>query len=156
MFKLLFFYYIYWSISLALLAGKCIWALTKWIDRQDVVDWKAAKKKKQSNQVPVSCLPIRTPVLHWYASSLPWIIITEEKLCDLRSGPLENLWGGGGRAKYNKILAQGKIKWKKLCMPINPKKYSCYGLKIIHTRNLITKKKFLRLENSPKAPHPPP
>ena len=53
------------------------------------------QKKKQSNQVPVSCLPIRTPVLHWYAS-LPWIIITEEKLCDLRSGPLENLWGGGG------------------------------------------------------------
>ena len=48
--------------------------------------------------------------------------------------------GGGGRAKYNKILAQGKIKWKKLCMPINPQKYSCYGLKKIHTRNLITKK----------------
>ena len=151
MFKLLFFYYIYWSISLALLAGKCIWTLTKWIDRQDVVDWKAAKKN-QSNQVPVSCLPIRTPVLHWYAS-LPWIIITEEKLCDLRSGPLENLWGGGGegRAKYNKILAQGKIKWKKLCMPINPKKYSCYGLKKIRTRNLITKKNSC----GSKIPHPP-
>ena len=25
-------------------------------------------------------------------------------------------------------------------MPINPKTYSCYGLKKIHTRNLITKK----------------
>ena len=25
-------------------------------------------------------------------------------------------------------------------MPINPKKYSCYGLKKIYTRNLITKK----------------
>ena len=37
-------------------------------------------------------------------------------------------------------------------MPINPKKYSCCGLKKIHTRNLIMKKKFLRLENSP-PPH---
>ena len=25
-------------------------------------------------------------------------------------------------------------------MPINPKKYSCYGVKKIHTRNLVTKK----------------
>ena len=29
---------------------------------------------------------------------------------------------------------------KNSCMPIDPKKYSCYGLKKIHTRNLITKK----------------
>ena len=29
---------------------------------------------------------------------------------------------------------------KNSCTPINPKKYSCYGLKKIHTRNLITKK----------------
>ena len=29
---------------------------------------------------------------------------------------------------------------KNSCTPINPKKYSCYGLKQIHTRNLITKK----------------
>ena len=28
------------------------------------------------------------------------------------NGPLENLLGGGG-AKYKKIFAQGKIKWKK-------------------------------------------
>ena len=28
------------------------------------------------------------------------------------------------------MKAQGKIKWKKnSCTPINPKKYSCYGLK---------------------------
>ena len=40
---------------------------------------------------------------------------------------------------------------KNSCTPINPKKYSCYGLKKIHTRNLITKK------NSclSKIPHPP-
>ena len=29
---------------------------------------------------------------------------------------------------------------KKLCTSINPKKYSCFGLKEIRTRNLITKK----------------
>ena len=29
---------------------------------------------------------------------------------------------------------------KNSCTPINPKKYSCCGLKKIHTRNLITKK----------------
>ena len=29
---------------------------------------------------------------------------------------------------------------KNSCTPINPKKYSCYGLKKIHTKNLITKK----------------
>ena len=59
----------------------------------------------------------------------------------LRDGPLENLWGGGGRQNTKKIFAHGKIKWKKnSCTPINPKKYSCYGLKKIHTRNLITTK----------------
>ena len=54
----------------------------------------------------------------------------------LRDGPLENLLGGrggggsGAGAKFKKIFAQGKIKWKKnSCTAINPKKYSCYGLK---------------------------
>ena len=33
----------------------------------------------------------------------------------LRDGPLENLWGGGGgRATYKKIFAQGKFKGKKI------------------------------------------
>ena len=45
---------------------------------------------------------------------------------------------GGGRGT-KKISAQGKIKWRNSCTPINLKKYSCYGLKKIHTRNLITK-----------------
>ena len=40
---------------------------------------------------------------------------------------------------------------KNSCTPINPKKYSCYGLKI-HTRNLITKKYSCRSKNSP-PPH---
>ena len=56
---------------------------------------------------------------------------------------------GGGRGKY----MQGKIKGKKKsCMPINPKKYSCYGLKKILTRNLITKK----ILAARKFPPPPP
>ena len=36
--------------------------------------------------------------------------------------------------------------------PINPKKYSCYGLKKVHTRNVIRKKKFLRFKNPPPPP----
>ena len=48
-------------------------------------------------------------------------------------------WGGG--AKYKKEYSRkGKSNEKNSCTPINPKKYSCYGLKKIHTRNLITKK----------------
>ena len=70
----------------------------------------------------------------------------------LRDGPLENLWGG--RAKYKKKSRKGKLNEKNSCTPINPKKYSCYGLKKSHTKNLMTKKKFLRLENSPPPPPP--
>ena len=40
----------------------------------------------------------------------------------------------GGGAKYNNNIREGKI----TCTPLNPKKYSCYGLKKIHTRSLIT------------------
>ena len=60
----------------------------------------------------------------------------------LRDGPLENLWGvGGGAGEVQKnIRARENQLKKKLCTPINPNKYSCNGLKKIHTRNLITKK----------------
>ena len=61
--------------------------------------------------------------------------ITDHAQTQFRDGPLENLWGGEQNTK--KIFAQGKIEWKKKSiMPINPKKYSCYGLKKIRTRNL--------------------
>ena len=40
------------------------------------------------------------------------------------------------RAKF----AQGKFELKKSFTPINPKKYSCYGLKKIRTRNVLTEK----------------
>ena len=62
---------------------------------------------------------------------------------NVRDGPLENLWEVGGEVE-KKYSRKGKL---------NEKKYSCYGLKKIHTTNLITKKKFLPLQNSPPPPH---
>ena len=64
---------------------------------------------------------------------------------------IRKLWGvGGWGAKYKKIYSRkGNLNEKNSCSSINPKKYSCYGLNKIHTRNLITKK------NSSKIPHPP-
>ena len=115
---------------------------------------KLQKKKKQSDQVPISCLPIRTPVRHWH-TSLPWIIITEEKLCDLTDGPLENLSGGGGVAGevQKKYSRKGELNEKKnYACQLTLKKHSCYGLKKIHTRNLITRKNSC----GSKIPHPPP
>ena len=84
--------------------------------------------------------------------------------------------GRDGRSTKKKKIAQGKIEWKYIyiyiciyiCTPINPNKYSCYGLKKIHTRNLITKKvakrpkrrrarrngRFRRLrKKTPRPPH---
>ena len=61
--------------------------------------------------------------------------------------------GGGGQAKYKKNFRARENEMKKnSCTPINPKKYSCYGLKNTHTRNLITKK----IPVSQKFPIPPP
>ena len=40
------------------------------------------------------------------------------------------------------------------CTPINPKKYSCYGLKKNSYKEFGKEKKFLRLENSPPPPPP--
>ena len=57
----------------------------------------------------------------------------------LRDGPLENLWGGGGSTKKNIRTQENLNEKKNSCTPINPKKYSCYGLKTIHTKYLITK-----------------
>ena len=62
--------------------------------------------------------------------------------------------GGVGGRGTKKIFAEGKIKWKKKnsSTPINPTKYSWYGLKRIHSRNLITEKNFC----GTKIPPPPP
>ena len=41
---------------------------------------------------------------------------------------------------------------KNSCTPINPKKYSCYGLKKNSYKEFDSEKQFLRLENSPPPP----
>ena len=57
----------------------------------------------------------------------------------LRDGPLENVWGGGGAGEIQKKYSRKeKLNEKYSYTPINPKKYSCSGLKKFHTRNLIT------------------
>ena len=59
--------------------------------------------------------------------------------------------GGGDGRSTKKHSRKGKLNEKNSCTPINPKKYCYYGLKKIHSRNLITKKNFA-LENSPPPP----
>ena len=61
--------------------------------------------------------------------------------------------GGGADEVQKKYSRKGKLNGKKF-RPINPKKYSCNDLNKIHAKNLITKKKFLQLENSPSPPPP--
>ena len=46
--------------------------------------------------------------------------------------------GVGVGAKYKKkYTRKGKLNEKNSCTPINPKKYSCHGLKKINPRNLL-------------------
>ena len=67
---------------------------------------------------------------------------------------IRKLIGGGGEAKYQKKYSRkGKLNEKNSCTPINPKKYSCYGLKKNSYKEFDNAKKFLRLENSPPSPH---
>ena len=65
----------------------------------------------------------------------------------LKGRPNRKLIGGrgGGGDVHKKYSRKVKLNEKNSCLPINPKKYSCYGLKKIYTRNLITKKKLLQL-----------
>ena len=53
-----------------------------------------------------------------------------------------------------KYSRNGKLNEKNSCTPINSKKYSCYGLKKIYTRNLIRKKNSCGSE-IPLSPPPP-
>ena len=56
------------------------------------------------------------------------------------------------RSTKKKISRKGKLNEKKiLARQLTLKKYSCYGPKKIHTRNLITKKNFC----GSKIPLPP-
>ena len=63
--------------------------------------------------------------------------------------------GGGGRPKYKKIFAQGKIKYKK----IHARQLILTNIHAMAKKNSYKefdnenkKKKFLRLENSPPLP----
>ena len=61
--------------------------------------------------------------------------------------------GGGGAGEVPKNNSRkGKLNEKNSCTPINPKKYSSYGPKNIHTRNLIAKK----IPSARKFPSPSP
>ena len=62
-------------------------------------------------------------------STKDMFIGSQFKLSQMRKGPLENLMGGRGRSTKKKYSRKGKLNEKKLCTPINAKKYSCYGLK---------------------------
>ena len=64
-----------------------------------------------------------------------------------------NIIGGGRRAKYKKNIywRKGKLNEKNLCTPINPKKYSCYGLKLKFMKQFDNEKNF----RGAKIPPPP-
>ena len=71
----------------------------------------------------------------------------------IRNGPLENLSGGGAGEVHKKNSRKGKLIEKNiLARQLILKKYSCYSLKKIHTRNLMTKKNSC----GSKIPLPPP
>ena len=57
------------------------------------------------------------------------------------------------RRSTKKNLRKGTLNEKNSCTPINPKKYSCYGLKKKLYKEFDNEKKFLLLKNSPPPPH---
>ena len=78
------------------------------------------------------------------------------KLSQIRDGPLENLWGGGGATMCQKIYIysrKGKLNEKKnRARQLFLKKYSCYGLKKNSCKEFDSEKEFVLLENSPPSP----
>ena len=64
------------------------------------------------------------------------------------------MWEGVGAKYKKKYSLRGKLNEKKnSCTLINPKKYSCYGLKNSYKEfDNEKKKKILCLENSPSPP----
>ena len=60
--------------------------------------------------------------------------------------------GGGWDVPKKKYSRKGKLNEKKSCMPVNPKKYSCYGQKKNSYKEFDNEKKFLWLENYPPPP----
>ena len=71
---------------------------------------------------------------------------------ELKQTLLEGGGGGGRRAEYKKKYSRkGKLNEKKSCTPINPKKYSSYGLKLKFMKEFHKEKNF----SGTKIPPPP-
>ena len=62
------------------------------------------------------------------------------QLIAIKERTIRKLIGVGGGGRGGRSSRKGKLKEKNSFTPINPKKFSCYDLKKIHTRNFITKK----------------
>ena len=73
-----------------------------------------------------------------------------------KGGTIRKLFGGGEEGAGQvpkKYSRKGKLNEKNSFTPINPKRYSCHGLKKIHTTNLMTKK-IPAARKFPTTPHP--
>ena len=85
----------------------------------------------------------RTNIAQIILSSFDKVVLSHSSSTKGRT--IRKLMGGKGRAKYKKnIRARENSMKKNHTLQLTPKKYSCYGLKKIHTRKI-----FLRLENPP-------
>ena len=96
-------------------------------------------------------------VLHCHGAFQMWagrftfdVTLTPHEVCEQRKSKGRTIRKLMGARSSQKNSRKGKLNEKNSCTPINPKKYSRYGLKKIHTRNLITKK------NSCGSKIPPP
>ena len=89
---------------------------------------------------PCVCAVFSVFYVFWHlkTAGLPMIWKDQSATFPTKGRTIRKLMGGGRSTK--KYSRKAKLNEKNSCTPINPKKYSCYGLKKIHTRNLITKK----------------
>ena len=108
---------------------------------------------RQEARLPSEKIHKCSALLHQFAQKRSVTLRKLQSLIGLlREGPLENLCGGGQSTK--KYSRRGKLKEKNSCTPINPKKYSCYGLKKNSYKEFDNGKKFLLLENFLSPPPP--
>ena len=92
----------------------------------------------------------RTNIAQIILSSFDKVVLSHSSSTKGRT--IRKLMGGGEGAGevQKKYSGKGKLNEKNHTLQLTQKKYSCYGLKKIHTRKI-----FLRLENPP-PPTPPP
>ena len=91
--------------------------------------------------VPLTLQIKETSQKMFFISVVSFTAVFGGRLWEFRLKSFRAVWSLRRRLTFTNILKANANP------PINPKKYSCYGLRKIHTRNLITKK--IRLENSP-------